>query len=167
MLARALPKHLAAPAQGAAGELSGEAVHHEPRHLQLPSMHQGPGVAVTRRALELADLRIPVVAQLIDEPDAKPYRIGEVDCSHAPRMRGMVVDAVGGKGERPVRKALPAPAAIGGAVATSRRRIFGVEFRRHESKDRGRQPGFERPAGTLHDKDVVALLDARRRKPNL
>ena len=37
-------------------------------------------------ARDVADLRIPVVAMLVDEPEAQPYRIGKVDPAHAPRI---------------------------------------------------------------------------------
>ena len=120
-----------------------------------------------RRARDVADLRIPVVAVLVDEPEAQPHRIGKIDPAHAPRQRRAVVDAVGGKGEGLPGKRLAAPAALPRGVAASRRRILGVELRGHETKRRGRQRGFERAARAVDEKDVVPLLDARRREPDL
>ena len=167
VLGHALPQHLAAPAQVAADEVRGEAVHHEPRHLQPPSMQQGEGAAVARCPVEVADCRVPVVTQLIDEAEAKPDRIGKVDAAHSPRIGRLLVDAVGGKGEWPIREALAAPASVRPGIATTLRRIFGVELGGHQTEGLGRQPGFERAARPIHDEDVVALLDARRRKPEL
>ena len=164
-LVRAFPQHLAPPAQRAADERGGEAIHHEPRHLQPPAMDQCERVALARRARDVADLRIPVVAVLVDEPEAQPHRIGKIDPAHAPRQRRAVVDAVGRKGEGLARKRLAAPAALLLGVAASRRRILGVELRGHEPKGCGRQRGFERAARAVDQKDVVPFLDARRREP--
>ena len=166
-LGRAFPQDLALPAQLAADESGGEAVHDEPRHLQLPAMDQRERAPFARRARDVADLRIPVVAVLVDEPEAQPYRIGKVDPAHAPRQRRAVVDAVGGKGEGLPGKRLAPPAALPRGVAASLRRIFGVELGGHEAKRRGRQRGLERAARAVDEKDVVPLLDARRREPCL
>ncbi|HMB43851.1 MAG TPA: hypothetical protein VKM00_08260 [Luteimonas sp.] len=130
-------------------------------------MDQCERVALARGARDVADLRIPVVAVLVDEPEAQPHRIGKIDAAHAPRQGRAVVDAVGRKGEGLARKRLAAPAALPRWVAASRRRILGVELGGHETKGCGRQRGFERAARAVDEKDVVPLLDAGRLKSDL
>src|SRR5262249_28010412 len=122
----------------------GEAVEHEPRHRQRPLMQERQRTAVAVRAHDVAHSRIPVVVELVDEPEAQPYRVGEVDAGHAPRIRRVVEDAVGGKGEGVIGKGLPGPAADLVARAPPRRRVYRVELRGHELKRRARQAGFER-----------------------
>jgi hypothetical protein len=151
----------------AADENRGEAIHDEPRHLQFPAMHERERAAVAGRALEIADLRIPVVAELVDEPEAQPYGIGEVDPGDAPRIGRAVMDAVGGKGEGSCWKALAAPTTVLRGIASPRARISGIELGGHEAERRRRQAGFERAAGRVQEKDVVALLDAWGRKQDM
>src|SRR5262245_33481799 len=130
-------------------------------------MHERERAAVARRALEIADLRIPVVAELVDEPEAQPYGIGEVDPGDAPRIERAVMDAVGGKGEGSRGKTLAAPTTILRGIAPPRARISGVELGGHEAERRRRQAGFKRTVRRVQEKDVVALLDARCRKQDL
>jgi len=114
--------------------------------------------------------RIPVVAELVDEPEAQPHRIREIDAGHAARIGRAVEDAVGGKGEGSVGKGLPAPAADLVARAAARRRIYRAELHGHDAERRARQARFERAASAsrvIDEKDVVALFDARRRKQHL
>ncbi len=114
---------------------------------------------------DIADEGIPVVTKLVDEAETKPDRIGEIDPGHAPRVGRALVDAVGGEREWCVRKAVCAPAAESGRIATTLRRVLGLEVLRHQSKRFARQPGFKRTAAAIAEKDVVALLDRRRRQP--
>src|SRR5262249_8112603 len=83
--------------------------------------------------------RIPVVAELVDEPEAQVHRVGEVDAGHAPRIGRVIQDAVSGKGEGAIGKGLPAPAADLVARAPPRRRIYRVELRGHELERRARR----------------------------
>ena len=130
-------------------------------------MDQGERAALARGAGDVAHLRIPVVAVLVDEPEPQPDRIGKVDSAHASRYRLAVVDAVGGKREGLPRKRLAAPAAVLLGIAAPRRRVFGVELGRHQPKGRRRQRSLERAARAIDEKDVVPFLDARRREPHL
>src|SRR5215472_14595232 len=128
-------------------------------------MQERERTAVAVRAHDVARSRIPVVAELVDEPEAQPHRVGEIDSRHAPRIRGTVEDAVGGKGKGLIGKGLRAPAADLVARAAARRRIYRVELRGHELKRRPRQTRGERAGAAprvIDEKDVVALLDAGR-----
>src|SRR5262249_56518262 len=92
-----------------------------------PLMEERERTAVAARAHDVARSRIPVVAELVDEPEAQVHRVGEVDAGHAPRIGRAVEDAVGGKGEGLLGKGLPAPAANLVARAPPRRRVYRVE----------------------------------------
>ena len=100
------PSHKTSPCQHkrTADEIGGKAVHDEPRHRELPALQNARERRSRDRAIEVADLRIPVVAPLVDEPEAKPYRVGEIDVAHAPRKGRAVQDPVGGKGIRACRE---------------------------------------------------------------
>src|SRR6516225_3951078 len=106
-------------------------------------MQERQRAAVAARAHDVARSRIPVVAELVDEPEPQPHRIGEIDSGHAPRIGGAVEDAVGGKGEGLIGKGLPAPAADLLARASPRRRIYRAELRGHELERRARQARCE------------------------
>src|SRR5262245_1357687 len=123
-------------------------------------MQERQRTAVAARARDVAHARIPVVAELVDEPEAQPHRIGEVDAGHASRIGRAMEDAVGGKGEGVIGKGLPAPAADLVARAPPRRRIYRVELRGHELKRRARQAGCER-AAHLRSSPRGAPRDAR------
>ena len=150
LTAGAFPQDFAAPAQRAADEGRREAVHHEPRHLQAPLVQKRGDAAVARGALDVAGSRIPIVADFVDEPEAEPDRIGEIDPRHAPRIGRMAEDAVGRKREGAVGKALAqtAPATEERGIAAAVRRIPGIELLGHDVEDGRRQPGFERAART-------------------
>ncbi len=139
MLVVALPQHLAAPAQLAADEIRGEAIHDEPWHRERPLMEKRKRAAVAVRARKLAHLRIPVVGKLVDEAEAQPHRIGKVDSRHTPRIGRMLENAVGGKGEALCRKCLPTPTAVLVRRAAPLARIGGVELRGHVAKNLARQ----------------------------
>jgi len=83
-LVGALPQHLTAPAQLAADELGRKPIHDEPRHFEAPAVRKRPELALARIAFDVADLRIPVVAALVDEAEAQPNRIGKIDAGYAP-----------------------------------------------------------------------------------
>src|SRR5215831_20195435 len=163
MLIRGFPQHLAAPTQIAADEIGGKAIHHEPRHRQLPAMQHRERAAVAYGALDVTGWRNPVVALLINEAEAQPDRIGKIDAGHPPRKGWPVVDAIRRKSERRLRESLPAPASERLGIAAPRRRIFGIELRAHGRERPGRQPGLQGKAPlAIDDEDVVPLLDARR-----
>ena len=130
-------------------------------------MQESDGAAIACGALDIAHPRIPVVAALVDEPEARPDRIGEVDARHPSGISRTLPDAVGGKRKRAVGKSLPAPASVGRRLAALRGRIPRVELCLHEPENLRRQSGFERAAGAIHQEDVVPLLDPRRRHGHL
>src|ERR1700730_9655533 len=96
-LARALPQHLAAPAQAAADKFRGKAIADKPRHCDVPAMQEGED-AFGRWAVDIADAGVPVVSFLIDEPEPQPYRINKRNSGNTAGMHcAAIVDAVGGE----------------------------------------------------------------------
>jgi hypothetical protein len=129
-------------------------------------MQQRERAAVADGALDVA--ADPVVAVLVDKAEPQPHRIAEIDAGDASRIGRAVVDAVGGKRKGALGKSLSTPAAEALRIAAPLRRILGVELSTHKVEGRGRQPGGERGALlAVDDENVVAFLDARRRKPDL
>ena len=57
-------------------------------------MHQRPEAAVARGAIDVAELGIPIVFELVDEPEAEPDRIGKIDAGHTTRVGGTIPDAI-------------------------------------------------------------------------
>src|SRR5262249_56389870 len=135
----AFPDDHAAPAQAAAGKRGGKAVHDEPRHGEPPLLQEGERAPVALRAGDVARLRIPVVGELVDEAEAQPYRIAEIDSRNPPPGGGMLEDTVGGEGEGLGGKNLGAPAADLLRWAAPRRRKGGIGILRHTTQRLTRQ----------------------------
>lgn len=122
--------------------------------------------AHTTVALQVA-FPTPVVAQLIDEPEPQPHRVGEIDAGDPPRIERPLIDAIGGKSERPVGKTLAAPAASGACVTAARGWIARVERFRHDLQGLRRQRLRQSRAALRTEIDVMAFLDARRGEVDL
>ena len=161
LLRSLLPDDVAAPAQIAAGILRRETISHEERHAELPAMQSHPEPAVALRACQVVRPR-PVVAKVVDETEAQPDRIGEIDVIDLARHLRAAQDSVGGKRKDPIGKCKSAPAAIGGGIAAFLRRIRLVEFGRQQPIDIGRQSGDKGVVLAVRKKDIVPLLDRRR-----
>ena len=114
LLGPLLPDDIAPPAQIAARILRREAIGHEERHAELPAMQSHPEPAVALDAREVVVRAGPIVAKVVDEAEAQPDRIGEIDMIDLARHFRAAQDSVGGKGKDAIGKAKSAPAAIGG-----------------------------------------------------
>ena len=162
LLGALLPDDIAPPAQIAAGILRREAIGHEERHAELPAMQSHPEPAVALDAREVVVRAGPIVAKVVNETEAQPDRIGEIDVIDLARHFRSAQDSVGGKGKDAIGKAKSAPAAIGGGIAAFLGRMRLVEFRGQQPIDVGRQSGHERIVLAVRQEDIVTLLDRRR-----
>ena len=127
--------------------------HHEPRHGEMPGMQH----IYSDRGCRAADrCAAPVVLRLVDEAEAQPDRIVEIDARDAPRIGGFVEDAVGGKGEGAVGPPLrqQPPAAL--VAADSSRRTPPTAGERHPPA-----APFQRAAAASAE-HVVSFVDPRR-----
>src|SRR3984893_8098548 len=167
-LARALPQHLAAPAQAAPDKFRGKAIADKPRHCDVPAMQEREDAAVARCAVDIADAGVPVVSFLIDETEPQPHRISERNSGNTAGMHcAAIVDAVGGEGVRRLRVCFAAPTAIHCGIAAVLRRVSGIELRGHELEGRWRQSSFKCTARRVDQKNIMPFIDARSRPQDL
>ncbi len=96
MLAGAFPQQFAAPAQFAAGIGRRQAHHFKPRHGEVPAVQAHPERTAAPRALHVAG-HAPIVAELVDEAEPQPNRIGEIEFGDGTRISRLVKNPVGGK----------------------------------------------------------------------
>ena len=129
-------------------------------------MQPHPETAVAVGAMHVGRQGVPVVAQLIDEPEAKRHRIGKIDAGHRARQLGWMEDAVGGKREGALGRAA-LPAAFRSGTAAHRRRILPVEFIGHVPIHGRRQRPLQHTLGRPGQEHIVPLGNARRRQQPL
>src|SRR5262249_22522576 len=124
----------------------------------MPSSQAHPEPPVTLKALHIADV-IPIVADLIDEPEPQPNRIVEVELGHRTRQCRHVKNSVGGKCKNPLRKTLTQPTTGPIGIAASSGRILRVEFSRQASITFRRQLTLQDLHRSPGQKYIVAFLD--------
>ena len=105
----------------------------------MPADEAHPEAAVAVGAMHIGCRGAPVVAGLIDETEPQPYRIGKIKRGDRTRSGRLVPDAVGGKGEDLVGKAMVLPAAKAAGMAAHRRRIDARRTHCHVAIDIRRQ----------------------------
>ena len=79
LFGRALPQHLAAPAQITSGKGRRELIHHEIRQPELPAPEDRERAAVALQPLDVALPGRHVERQIVDHAEPQPDRIVEVD----------------------------------------------------------------------------------------
>jgi hypothetical protein len=127
----------------------------------VPALESAQWAPCPVRAVNVGILGIPIVAKVINEPEAQPNRIREIQRRHRARIDRRAPYTVRGERKSAVRKARLLPAARHRWAAALSRRILGIELPCHVTIDIGREFSFE---GRARQKNVMALLDAWRRQ---
>jgi hypothetical protein len=110
LFGRALPQHLAAPAQITSGKGRRELNHQEIRQLQLPAPEDRKRAAVALQPLDVAIPGRHVERQVVDHAEPQPNGVGKIDCRHAPRIGVSVENPVGRESESLLWNTVRAPA---------------------------------------------------------
>ena len=149
LLALTLPEHLAAPAQSLPAYSAGKRYITNHGISSRPPVQErlGPAIADAARR-HRCDANSSCNAGSLMKPRRSHTGSDEIDPGHAPRIGRALIAAVGGKGEGLLRKAVRTPATEFRGIATTLRRVSGLEFLRHQSERFARKPGFERAART-------------------
>src|SRR5262249_16723217 len=124
----------------------------------MPSAQAHPEPPITLKTLHITDL-IPIVADLIDEPEPQPNWIGEVELSHRKRQRRLVKNSIGGKCKNTLRKTLTQPTTGRIGIAASSGRILRVKFNHQASINLRRQFTLQDLHRSPRQKYIVAFLD--------
>ena len=152
--------HLTTPAQFASGIGRWQADHLEPRHCDMPAIPTHPEAPVTLRAAHVG-IAGPVIAELVDEPEVQPNRVG--NCLGRVRVREYF-------GACQIPSAENAKVESGGPWLRQQPNCFGSHrFRRILRIERGRQMTIDvsrqnRVPAPGWQKDIVPFLNARRRQ---
>src|SRR5262249_9129502 len=135
-----------------------QAHHLEPLREERPSAQTHPETPVTLKALHMTDL-IPIVANLIDEPEPQPNRIREGELGYRTRQGRLVKNSVGGTCKKPRRKTLSQRTTGRIGITASSGRILRVEFSRKSSINFRRQLTLQDLHRPPRQKYIVAFLD--------